>query len=189
MIKVLMSGTPVYRVSFGKKIYNRLKPKHPFKRVDGKWQQVEGSPLYETRVFVHIEGAKPGEDPLAYAVTRQNPEDKHSPEYARVSALKKLLDAKVSQFSRTERTAIWSAYWNRPKGTTAPTPPSPSGTSAQASRPAAKRSAPAPAPVIGRIAGSPEGHRIVNYVASNVTEVTPKTSLPGWFAPGNDRKH
>lgn len=140
MIKVFMSGTPVYKLCFNRRKYSQMKRKHiGLDRIikaiaDAKINTREGhiaalkavfvgKPLYETTAIIYLADAKKGEAPVARATVRQNPSDCHTPEGGRIAAIKKLLNTDPNLFNgyrttfgKGEREAIWNAYINRPKG-------------------------------------------------------------------------
>jgi hypothetical protein len=144
MIKVLINGTPIYKLCFARRSYATTK---------------QGQPLYETDALIFIADAKQGEPAVAKASARQYHKDKYNPEAARVAAIKQLLNPAKGDiaptFSRVERTAIWKAYWDRPrdggKPKSKPTPPAGAG-----SAPAHARQAHGGHSVISKIVSFPE---------------------------------
>lgn len=112
MIKVLLNGTPIYKLCFARRPYSHLKSKNGNK-----------TPLYETDAIIYMIDAKQGEPAVAKASSRQHHKDSYNPEAARQAAMKALLRP-AGAFARIERTAIWNAYRNRPRtNTPKKTPP------------------------------------------------------------------
>lgn len=163
MIKVLLNGTPVYRLVFERKKYKTvrrkkltlgevllaIKDKNHY--AEGDWEAVNeniaetltaaygGVPLYETTAHIYLEGAKKGEPPVASATSRQSPKDDNRRETGRQVALGRLLrDNNNPPFTPFERLAIQKAYDDRKKTSRGPkpTPPTGSGAPAQLAVPA-----------------------------------------------------
>lgn len=145
MIKVLINGTPIYRLEFTRRCYRtvnrRAITQHQFFQalvgnVDGGTVQLDhvqatferlagGTPLYETTATIHIIDAKKDEPAVATGKTRQRRGDSNSKVVGRGWALKHLLAAQVDGkpvFTDIEKQAIRDAYNNRSKGPKAPTP-------------------------------------------------------------------
>jgi hypothetical protein len=115
VIKVLINGTPIYKLCFARRRYSSVKRKgvglHKLIQAvkntnhyeEGDWEAVNanvietlkkafaGRPLYETTAIVYLIDAKKDEPPVATATVRQCPLDPHSPEDGRQKALDKLL--------------------------------------------------------------------------------------------------
>jgi hypothetical protein len=175
VIKVLINGTPIYKLCFARKEYSKLK---------------NGQPLYETSAMIFLVDAKQGEPPVATATARQYHKDMYQPESARKAALGLLLDDRArmrhnlgaTTFSKMERTAIWSAYRNRPRIiSTPPGTPMPPKTGA----PAKQLAVPPPTTNVvgpkdaGRpgLQAKPASHQVVNKVVA-----IPRP----WYDKGNE---
>lgn len=131
MIKVLINGTPIYKLCFNRRKYKTVNKKkltlgEVLRKIDGLGtvpdEQVQsilkeafgGKPLYETTALVYMVDAKAGEPPVATASTRQSKLDENSRNTAREVALGRLLRTKDNPpFTEIERKAIRSAYDNR----------------------------------------------------------------------------
>lgn len=151
MIKVLINGTPIYRLEFRRRKYKTLKRKDVtandiIRKIEGlffennlapltdktRWRSAihdvyERKPLYETTATIHIIDAKYDEPPVASATTRQSKLDDNRRSVGREVALGRLLNlvrgVDTPVFSEIERKAIREAYENRFKQGTKPTPP------------------------------------------------------------------
>jgi hypothetical protein len=150
VIKVLINGTPIYRLEFHRRKYKTVKRKGltagqiiaKLQRLpnlvgshgvsltdveDGIRAAFEAKPLYETTALIYIIDAKGDEPPVATATSRQSKADDNRKIVGRGVALNKLLhlqkDDTLPVFSAVERKAIRDAYNNRAKRTTKPLPP------------------------------------------------------------------
>lgn len=135
MIKVLLNGTPVYKLCFSRRKYKSLKKKNvtagqiiakineckhdPDKEAVARIirEVFESKPLYETTALVYMVDAKQGEPPVATARTRQSRQDDNKRDTGREVALGRLLRTNNDPpFNPFERAAIREAYDNRTKG-------------------------------------------------------------------------
>ena len=144
MIKVLINGTPIYKLCFSRRKYKSLKKYNVTAgQIIAKLDEVratnidqvkdtirsifERKPLYETTALVYLIDAKAGEPPVATASTRQSKLDDNSRKTGREVALDRLLRSTNNPpFNPFERAAIKTAYENRLK-TPKKSPPPPSG--------------------------------------------------------------
>lgn len=155
MIKVLIAGTPIYKLCFARRKYKTLK-KHDLTAgelinrindesiyAEGDEAQVkknvadvirsafESKPLYETTALIFMADAKRGEPPVATAVARQSRKDDNQRSTGREVALGRLLRTKdTPPFTAPERDAIRKAYDDRFKVKPKRTPPPASAGSA-----------------------------------------------------------
>lgn len=146
MIKVLINGTPIYKLCFSRRKYKSLKkrgvtagqiinkinecPHDPDKTAVARIirEVFESKPLYETTALVYLIDAKAGEPPVATASTRQSKLDDNSRKTGREVALGRLLRSTNNPpFNPFERAAIKAAYDNRLKTTKKSPPPSGAG--------------------------------------------------------------
>jgi hypothetical protein len=178
MIKVLINGTPIYKLCFSRKEYSRLK---------------NGQPLYETSAIIYLADAKQGEPAIAKASARQWHKDPYKPEAARRAALKALLRTAEEgrgaigvPFARAERTAIWTAYLNRPRIISTPPKGQPPA-AASGSAPAAQQAVVVPPvpkdagrPGVKAKPSTPNTHPVVSKVVP--------IARP-WFAPPSTVVH
>jgi hypothetical protein len=154
MIKVLLNGTPIYKLCFHRKKYKSLKKRgltggqiiqklNDLGLYSGENEGVirkqvtdairdmfESKPLYETTALVYMVDAKVGEPPVATAFTRQSRLDDNKRDTGREVALGRLLRSNNNPpFNPFERAAIRAAYDNRFKSASKkPTPPASTGT-------------------------------------------------------------
>jgi len=212
MIKVLLNGTPIYKLCFARRRYSQVKRKHvgldriikavndarvyeegdeaatKVNVIDAVKAVFSGRPLYETTAIVYMIDAKKGEPPVASATVKQNPADQHSPEEGRQKAIDKLLRFDDGQspvpFNKVERTAIRAAYTNRPriKSTPKKTPP-PTPITPAATRPSAGHRVTQPAPVRLRDIKALAAAG-VHHVVNKVVPITRP-----WFAYGGKTVH
>ena len=146
MIKVLINGTPIYKLCFSRRKYKTTGRKRltlgevtlALKKAYGKAPDRDvyetlveafgGKPLYETTALVYLIDAKTGEPPVATASTRQSKLDDNSRKTGREVALGRLLRSTNNPpFNPFERAAIKTAYENRLKTTKKSPPPSGAG--------------------------------------------------------------
>lgn len=149
MIKVLINGTPIYKLCFSRRKYKSLKkqgvtagqiinkinecPHDPDKTAIARIirEVFESKPLYETTALVYLIDAKAGEPPVSTASTRQSKLDENSRKTGREVALGRLLRSTNNPpFNPFERAAIKVAYENRLKTIRKPPPPPSSAGSA-----------------------------------------------------------
>lgn len=152
MIKVLINGTPIYRLEFRRRKYKSVQKQTitageviaRIKQDGGIGNEVlqvdfasvlasiraafERKPLFETTALIFMHDAKKDEPPVATATTRQSKSDDNSKLVGRGQALHKLFNLKhegtdTLVFSDIERQAIRKAYNNRSKQSSKPLPP------------------------------------------------------------------